>query len=60
MEVKTMQTTITYLGGPTYLIEIGSFRFLSDPGFDPEGNAFPRAGCESLAALMKDFAKKNS
>ncbi len=23
-------------------------------------NAFPRAGCEALAALMKDFAKKNS
>ena len=37
MEMGAMQTTITYLGGPTYLIEIGSFRFLSDPGFDPEG-----------------------
>ena len=23
-------------------------------------NAFPRAGCEALAALMKEFAKKNS
>ena len=36
-EMATRQTTITYLGGPTYLIEVGSFRFLSDPGFDPEG-----------------------
>lgn len=28
---------LTYLGGATYLIEIGAFRFLTDPGFDPEG-----------------------
>ena len=28
---------ITYLGGPTYLIEIGRFRIISDPGFDPQG-----------------------
>ena len=32
-----MKAKFTYLVGPTYLIEIGSFRFLSDPGFDPEG-----------------------
>lgn len=32
-----MKTNVTYLGGPTYLIEIGSFRILTDPGFDPEG-----------------------
>jgi L-ascorbate metabolism protein UlaG (beta-lactamase superfamily) len=32
-----MKARFTYLVGPTYLIEIGSFRFLSDPGFDPEG-----------------------
>ncbi len=28
---------ITYLGGATYLIEVGSFRFITDPGFDPKG-----------------------
>lgn len=28
---------LTYLGGATYLIEIGEFRLLTDPGFDPEG-----------------------
>ncbi len=28
---------LTYLGGATYLIEIGEFRFLTDPGFDPDG-----------------------
>ena len=34
MEAKAR---LTYLGGPTYLIEIGEFRLLTDPGFDPEG-----------------------
>lgn len=33
-----MQPRITYLGGPTYLIEIGRFRIISDPGFDPQGS----------------------
>ncbi len=33
----TMMPRVTYLGGPTYLIEIGNFRILSDPGFDPQG-----------------------
>lgn len=28
---------LVYLGGPTYLIEIGNFRIISDPGFDPQG-----------------------
>lgn len=32
-----MMPRVTYLGGPTYLIEIGNFRILSDPGFDPQG-----------------------
>ena len=32
-----MQTKITYLGGATFLLEIGSFRLITDPGFDPEG-----------------------
>ena len=32
-----METKLTYLGGSTYLIEVGSFRLLTDPGFDPEG-----------------------
>ena len=33
----TMPLRLTYLGGPTYLIEIGSFRLVTDPGFDPQG-----------------------
>lgn len=32
-----MQPRLTYLGGPTYLIEIGRFRIITDPGFDPQG-----------------------
>ncbi len=30
-----MNTQITYLGGATYLFEIGAFRLLTDTGFDP-------------------------
>ena len=32
-----MAPRVTYLGGPTYLIEIGQFRIVTDPGFDPQG-----------------------
>ena len=33
----SMQPRVTYLGGPTFLIEIGRFRLVTDPGFDPQG-----------------------
>ena len=33
----SLEARVTYLGGPTYLIEIGRFRIISDPGFDPQG-----------------------
>ena len=32
-----MGVRLTYLGGPTYLVEIGNFRIITDPGFDPQG-----------------------
>ena len=32
-----MNTKITYLGAATFIIEVGPFRFLTDPGFDPKG-----------------------
>lgn len=37
-----MATTswITYIGGPTALLEIGGFRLLTDPGFDAAGTRF--------------------
>ena len=31
---------ITYIGGPTALLEIGGFRLLTDPGFDAAGTRF--------------------
>ena len=33
-----MKTKFTYLVAATYLIEFGSLRILTDPGFDPEGS----------------------
>lgn len=33
----TSPVRVTYLGGPTYLLEVGRFRIISDPGFDPQG-----------------------
>lgn len=33
----SMPLRLTYLGGPTYLIEAGQFRIVTDPGFDPQG-----------------------
>ena len=32
---------LTYIGGPTALIEIGGLRFLTDPTFDPAGSRYP-------------------
>ena len=32
--------TITYVGGPTALIEVGGLRLLTDPTFDPAGSAY--------------------
>ncbi|HYG68548.1 MAG TPA: MBL fold metallo-hydrolase, partial [Anaeromyxobacteraceae bacterium] len=31
---------VTYVGGPTALIEVGGFRLLTDPTFDPAGTRF--------------------
>lgn len=35
-----MDVTVTYIGGPTALIEIGGLRLLTDPTFDPEGTDY--------------------
>ena len=32
---------ITYIGGPTALIEVGPLRLLTDPTFDPAGTEYP-------------------
>jgi L-ascorbate metabolism protein UlaG (beta-lactamase superfamily) len=33
--------SITYIGGPTALIDFGGVRLLTDPTFDPAGGAYP-------------------
>ncbi len=42
----------TYLVGATYLIEIGSFRILTDPGFDPEGTEKSEGPGHDLKKVM--------
>lgn len=32
---------VTYIGGPTALIELGGLRLLTDPTFDPAGSEYP-------------------
>ena len=48
-----MDTKLTYLGGSTYLIEVGSFRFLTDPGFDPKGTEKSEGPGHDLKKIME-------
>jgi len=48
-----MQTKLTYLGGATYLIEVGAFRFLTDPGFDPYGTEKSEGPGHDLKKVME-------
>lgn len=45
------QLTITYIGGPTVLLEFGGVRLLTDPTFDPAGGAY-RTGPVTLRKLQ--------
>lgn len=47
-----MKTQVTYLGGATYLLEIGSFRILTDPGFDPQGTEKSEGPGHDLKKVM--------
>ena len=38
--MKDSELKITYIGGPTALIEFGGVRFLTDPTFDPAGTDY--------------------
>lgn len=40
MSIHTAAPRITYIGGPTALIEIGNLRLLTDPTFDPAGGEY--------------------
>jgi L-ascorbate metabolism protein UlaG (beta-lactamase superfamily) len=35
-----MEITLTHIGGPTALIEVGGWRLLTDPTFDPPGGSY--------------------
>src|SRR6266550_1385732 len=38
---RSRSLRITYIGGPTALLEFAGARFLTDPTFDPGGTAYP-------------------
>ncbi len=48
----SMPLRLTYLGGPTYLIEIGRFRIVTDPGFDPQGTEKSEGPSHLLTKVM--------
>ena len=35
-----MEVRLTHIGGPTALIEVGGWRLLTDPTFDPPGQSY--------------------
>src|SRR5690242_651966 len=35
------EVKLTYIGGPTALIEVAGLRILTDPAFDPKGTDYP-------------------
>jgi L-ascorbate metabolism protein UlaG (beta-lactamase superfamily) len=41
--MRENSVTLTYIGGPTALIELDGLRLLTDPTFDPAGAEFPTA-----------------
>jgi L-ascorbate metabolism protein UlaG (beta-lactamase superfamily) len=42
---------ITYIGGPTALLELGGLRLLTDPTFDPAGTVYP-TGASTLCKTV--------
>ena len=48
--MNDLQLSITYIGGPTALLEFGGVRLLTDPTFDPAGGEYP-SGAATLRKL---------
>jgi L-ascorbate metabolism protein UlaG (beta-lactamase superfamily) len=46
-----------YIGGPTAIIEIGGFRFITDPTFDPAGSSYSLAGGKVILEKSQGPAK---
>ena len=40
MTMRTLSIKVTYIGGPTALLDVGGVRFLTDPTFDPPGGEY--------------------
>jgi L-ascorbate metabolism protein UlaG (beta-lactamase superfamily) len=38
--VSSLTLQLTYVGGPTALLELGGLRLLTDPTFDPAGSEY--------------------
>ena len=50
VDMDSKQVAITYIGGPTALVEFGGVRLLTDPTFDPAGGEYP-SGAATLRKL---------
>ena len=56
-----MEVRLTHIGGPTVLIEVGGWRLLTDPTFDPPGRKWtfgPGASSRKLAGPAVDVARR--
>jgi len=42
---------LTHIGGPTVLIEVGGWRLLTDPTFDPAGGSYRFGWCTGSRKL---------
>src|SRR4051794_20083635 len=40
VSIHHMELRLTHIGGPTVLIEVGGWRLLTDPTFDPAGGSY--------------------
>ncbi len=49
--MDSLQLRITYIGGPTVLLEFGGVRLVTDPTFDPGGGEYP-----SGAAVLRKLS----
>ncbi|MBZ5549271.1 MAG: MBL fold metallo-hydrolase [Acidobacteriia bacterium] len=48
--MDSQRVEITYIGGPTALVQFGGVRLLTDPPFDPAGGEYP-SGAARLRKL---------
>lgn len=48
---------VTYLGGPTAIIEAGGYRFMTDPTLDPAGSHYSLSGGAVILEKLQEPAK---